>query len=461
MLTEINIDGLIGPTHHYGGLGIGNLASLEHRDQVSNPRQAAQEGLAKAKLVSDLGIPQFVWLPPRRPNSELLRSLGFSGSLNQQIAAAYQSAPRILSATFSSAFMWAANSATVTPAVDARDRCYHFSPANLISSLHRASEANERTPDIANIFSMVGKHLLHDPLPGIMSLRDEGAANHMRLSDSTGEIGFNIFVYGEDDSVEVNAVSESAAGTSMQDIPIFMPRQTKSASEAIARRHGLDPATTFFFRQHPRAISAGVFHNDVIATSHEGLLIHHEFAFIDADEPLARLEKMFAERVGKPLLRIVVSNNSLSLADAVKSYLFNSQLLSPQPGPGSYNKRQPRMVFLCPKQCTSIESADRLLKSFVADPSNPIDELKFVTIGQSMAGGGGPACLRLRVPADESTLSQLPCYGRMNDRLYEKLAAVIEKHYPDQLSLASFCDDRFIEHLETIAVALQEALCTD
>ncbi len=456
MLTEINIDGLIGPTHHYGGLGVGNLASLAHRDQISNPRQAALEGLAKAKLVSDLGIPQFVWLPPRRPNQQLLQSLGFSGQLNEQIAAAYQTAPRILSAAFSSAFMWVANSATVTPAADARDGRYHFTPANLISSLHRASEAIERKFGIANVFSIADWHLLHEPLPGITALRDEGAANHMRLSDSTGEIGFNIFVYGEDDSVDAKARDRDETDSNDQNSSVFMARQTKTASEAIARMHRLDPETTFFLRQHPKAISAGVFHNDVIATSNEGVLLHHELAFVDADAELARLEKVFAERVGKPLLRIVVSNDTLRLADAVKSYLFNSQLLTPQSR--SEESHSPRMVFVCPKQCQSIESADRLLKSFVADPSNPIDEVKFVAVGQSMAGGGGPACLRLRVPCDSRTLLQLPTIGRLSQRLYDDLAATIEKYYPDKVSLANFCDDRFMEHLEEIDVQLSKVV---
>lgn len=452
MLTEINIDGLIGPTHHYGGLGVGNLASIEHRNQVSNPRQAALEGLAKAKLVSDLGIPQFIWLPLHRPNRELLRALGFSGGFNEQILAAYQTAPGILSAAFSGAFMWAANAATVTPAVDASDGCYHFTPANLISSLHRASEARDRMLDIANTFSIHGFHSVHEPLPGITALRDEGAANHMRISDPTGEIGFNIFVYGEDDSPGARARDGDMIAQDREVRSNFMARHTKTASEAIARRHRLDPKTTFFLRQHPTAISAGVFHNDVIATSNEGLLIHHELAFIDADEELARLEREFAARVGQPLNRIVVSNDTLTLADAVRSYFFNSQLLSPPPR--SSESQQRRMVFLCPKQCEAIESANRLLQSLVADPSNPIDAVSFVAVGQSMAGGGGPACLRLRVPADSRTLSQLPFIGHMNHRLYDHLAAAIERYYPDQITLASFCDDRLIEQLDATEHAL-------
>lgn len=445
MLTEINIDGMIGPTHHYGGLGVGNIASHTHRNQISNPRQAALEGLEKAKRVSELGIPQYLWLPPVRPRLELLDAMGFQGSSHEQIVAAMATAPRVLSAAFSSAFMWAANSATVTPAVDAKDGCYHFTPANLISSLHRASEADERQLDLANIFSEVGRHRIHPPLPQITALRDEGAANHMRLCNTSGEIGFNIFVYGEDDSASTSALTN----------PKFMARQTRLACETIARRHQLNPATTFFLQQHPDAISAGVFHNDVIATSHEGVLIHHELAFLDAEAELARLEHAFLDRVGTAMVRIVVSRENLSMADAVQSYLFNSQLLTPAPD-GSQGS-SPRMVFLCPKQCESNTAANRVLRSIVADSKNPIDEVQFVSVGQSMSGGGGPACLRLRVPADARTLEQLPSMGKLNQRMYDKLKQAVEQVYPEKVSLEDFCDERFVEHLDQVQAVLQQA----
>jgi succinylarginine dihydrolase len=446
MLTEINIDGMIGPTHHYGGLGVGNLSSIEHRHHASNPRQAALEGLAKAKLVSDLGIPQFIWFPPCRPDRELLESLGFRGEFHEQIMAAFETAPDVLSAAFSSAFMWAANSATVTPAVDARDRRYHFTPANLISSLHRASEARYRMLDIANTFSDFDWHLVHEPLPGITVLRDEGAANHMRLSDPTGEIGFNVFVYGDDDSFRANPLRTQMPANSNS--TRFFARHTRTASETIARRHRLDPETTFFLQQHPTAIASGVFHNDVIATSHEDVMIHHELAYWAAEAELDRLERVFAERAGRPLNRFVVSNEAMSLNDAVKSYFFNSQLLSP---PSKQRERErPRMVLVCPKQCQTIASATRLIEQLVADPNNPIDDVMYVAIGQSMAGGGGPACLRLRVPTDNRTLLQLPTNAQLNVQLYDRLTALIEDHYPEHITLASFCDERFVEHLAEI-----------
>ncbi len=171
---------MIGPTHHYGGLGIGNVASLRHRHQVSNPRQAALEGLAKAKLISEMGIPQYILASTKSTESRVVESARFQGTHGEQIREAYHASPEVLSAAMSSAFMWAANSTTVSPAVDAQDNRYHFTPANLISSLHRASEASERRSDLQKMFADRDSFYIHEPLPCIHPLRDEGAANHMR-----------------------------------------------------------------------------------------------------------------------------------------------------------------------------------------------------------------------------------------------------------------------------------------
>jgi len=46
-VREVNFDGLIGPTHHYGGLASGNLASSRNALRKSNPREAALQGLEK------------------------------------------------------------------------------------------------------------------------------------------------------------------------------------------------------------------------------------------------------------------------------------------------------------------------------------------------------------------------------------------------------------------------------
>ena len=67
-LIEIQVDRLVGPTHHYGGLGVGNVASAQHAGQVSYPAAAAEQGLAKMRLVAALGAPQFILPPQPRPD---------------------------------------------------------------------------------------------------------------------------------------------------------------------------------------------------------------------------------------------------------------------------------------------------------------------------------------------------------------------------------------------------------
>ncbi len=423
MLTEINIDALVGPTHHFGGLGVGNMASLAHQQQVSHPKLAALEGVAKAALIASLGIPQFIWLPPLRPRFDLLSAFGFSGTADEQLSAARQAAPRALSAIYSSAFMWAANSATVSPVSDTSDKRLHITPANLISSWHRAGEASERTIDFEKLFNGLSNVVVHPALPSIVPLRDEGAANHMRLCDSSGLHGFNLFVYGEDE-LEPEPASK------------FLPRQTRAAFEAIARAHRLDPQTTVFLRQHPAAISAGVFHNDVIATSHQHLLIHHDLAFWNAEETLQRMENLFLAQTGQPLIRIVVSQDELPLEAAVQSYFFNSQLLTL---PGS-----DRMTIVCPTQCQSIPAARKLVDRLVAQSNIPIDSVHYVSLHESMANGGGPACLRLRIPVDVETLSNMNPALRMSERLADRLCEAIERWYPDRVEPHDLVDTDFI-----------------
>ena len=64
---EANIDSLVGPTHFFGGLSEGNIASQDSQYHVSHPKQAALEGLEKMKQLYDLGIKQLIFPPHERP----------------------------------------------------------------------------------------------------------------------------------------------------------------------------------------------------------------------------------------------------------------------------------------------------------------------------------------------------------------------------------------------------------
>ncbi|MGQ3230744.1 MAG: N-succinylarginine dihydrolase, partial [Blastomonas fulva] len=293
MLTEINFDGIIGPSHNYAGLSLGNIASASNSGAVSEPRAAALQGVAKMRANIALGLAQGFFLPLDRPNTGWLASLGCD------IASAE---PHIRAAAFSASSMWAANAATVSPAPDTADGRCHLTVANLVTMPHRSHEWTGTLAQLQLAFADTRHFAVHGPVPAPFG--DEGAANHMRLCDGHDGAGLEIFVYGK------------AGGP-------FPARQHIEAGKAIARRHGLAPDATLFLQQSETAIAAGAFHNDVVAVSNETVLFTHEQAFENRTEAYAEIRAAF------PAVQIVeVPASAVSLADAIKSYLFNAQLVS-------------------------------------------------------------------------------------------------------------------------------------
>ena len=433
LANEINFDGLIGPTHNYAGLSYGNLASQRHGGAVSNPRRAALEGLAKMKRVADLGIRQAV-LPPRtRPDLRSLRRLGFAGSDAQILDSARREDPVLLSACCSASSMWAANAATVCPSADACDGRVHFTPANLVTQFHRSVEAPETSRILGDVFKDETFFAHHDPLPASGQFGDEGAANHTRLAPAHGDAGLQIFVYGR-----------SAFGASADGPKKFPARQTLEASQAIARLHQLDPAATLFLRQHPAAIDAGAFHNDVVAVGNGNVLFFHELAFADSPS----IASPYRRATGREPVLVEVPDAEISLADAVRSYLFNSQLVTLPDG---------TMALICPAECGEITSTREFLAR-LPDLATPIRAVHFVDIRQSMNNGGGPACLRLRVVLTEAEQAAAAPGVFLTNALYEALCAWVQRHYRDRLSPDDLADPKLLEESRTALDELTKIL---
>src|SRR5262245_19935263 len=124
--SEVNFDGIVGPTHNYAGLSYGNIASIKNKLTVSNPKQAALEGLEKMKFLMDLGVPQAVLPPQERPHLPTLHALGYSGSDAEILSKVQKDDPLLLAACSSASSMWAANAATVSPGADTNDGRVHF-----------------------------------------------------------------------------------------------------------------------------------------------------------------------------------------------------------------------------------------------------------------------------------------------------------------------------------------------
>jgi succinylarginine dihydrolase len=417
--VEINFDGIPGPTHNYAGLARGNLAAERNAKLTANPREAALQGLAKMRALAARGYPQAVLPPHERPYLPALRELGFAGSDVDVITRAAREAPQLLAACSSAAAMWVANAATVSPSADTVDGRVHFTPANLCAHFHRSLEAPTTTRVLRAIFADPRCFVVHDPLPAAPQLGDEGAANHTRFASDEEKPGVEFFVYGRRAFGEGTAPSRHPA------------RQAAEASEAVARRHGIDHRRALFAQQDPTAIDAGVFHNDVIAVGSGTFLFCHAQAFVDQERVLSTLQKA----VGPAFEAVVVAEKELSVADAVSTYLFNSQLLRRDDG---------RYLLVAPAECSEHPAAAALVDRLVTSGS-PIAEVMTFDLRQSMRNGGGPACLRLRVELDARERGAVAASVFLDTALADALEAWIRRHYRDRIAPADLGDPSLVD----------------
>ena len=433
--VEVNFDGLVGPTHNFAGLSEGNIASIASRESVSHPREAALQGLRKMKTLADLGLAQAVLPPLERPSVNWLRTFGITGENDAAILArAAQDAPWLLAACSSASAMWTANAATMTPSCDSTTGRAHFSVANLGSKLHRAIEAPETQRTLERIFASPEHFVVHSPLGGGEAMRDEGAANHTRLAAAPGDAGTHVFVYGA-----------TLSGSGQSGPQRFPARQTLEASQAIARRHGIPAERAVFVQQNPDAIDAGVFHNDVIAVGHQNVLLYHELAFAAGPEALDRIAA--ASETG--LIFIPCPSEAVCLHDAVKSYVFNSQLVSLPDG---------RMALIAPQESADNPATARFIEQMVAAPTNPVDAVKFLDLRQSMRNGGGPACLRLRVVLNAAERSALAGRVWLDDALHADLERWITRHYRETLTFRDLADPALLTEVRTALDELTQVL---
>jgi len=412
MIREINFDGLIGPSHNYAALSLGNLASARHGGATSRPRAAALQGIAKMRFVMGLGLTQGFLLPLDRPNVTCLRAMGFAGNDDAVIATAAAADPRLFAMAFSASSMWTANAATVSPAGDTADGRCHISTANLSRMTHRSIEHPETHAQLAIAFANAA-FAVHAALPPAFG--DEGAANHMRLCAAHNAPGVEIFVYGEEGGR-------------------FPARQNRRASEAIARRHRVRQA--LFVAQSQTAIDAGAFHNDVVAVANGNVLFAHEYAFADAAGLKADIARLMPEAV-----YVEVPASTVSLEDAIRSYLFNSQLLTLPDG---------NMAFVLPREAEEMPSVKAYLSDLVAG-NGPIRAAHFVDVRESMQNGGGPACLRLRVVADPAHVD--PRF-LLDQAKADRLERLVERWWPEHIGPSDIANPALWSQVRAARTAL-------
>jgi succinylarginine dihydrolase len=405
---------------------------------AANPRAAALQGLEKMRSLSKLGIPQGVFAPHLRPNLEILRTLGFTGSDSAVLDKAWSDAPDIVSKCYSASPMWTANAATVSPAADTADGKTHFTAANLCRMFHRSYESKFTSRLLQTIFSDEQHFQHHDALPAGHFFGDEGAANHTRLAENHGAQGLEFFVYGE-----------TAFDTGAPRPINFPARQSKEASQAIARLHGLNPNNTVFAQQNPDVIDAGVFHNDVIAVGTTSLLFYHQAAFLNSEKVIEEIKQKYQ---GDSFYALEVKDSEVSVQDAIQTYLFNTQLLDCSESGGSK-----QFLLIAPTECEENPAVADYLASVVASLA-PIKEVRYFDLRESMKNGGGPACLRLRVALSQAQIDSIQPRVLLNDALYNDLKLWIERHYRDRLSFEDLRDPKLVIELKAAAAELEPIL---
>lgn len=410
---EVNLDGLVGPTHNYSGLSWGNEASLHFYNEPSNPRQAALQGLVKMKFMLDLGLKQGLLPPQERPLFPYLRKLGFQGT-NEAILEQTKKHPKLISAVSSASSMWAANAATVTPSIDSAAKRVQFTPANLISKLHRSLETSATQDALKLIFPNPVFFQHHDPLPSNEIFSDEGAANHIRLAKTHADPGVNLFAFGS------SRFSKNAQA------PVKYPaRQSKEATEALIRLHQIYDKQTLIAQMNPKAIDEGVFHLDVIATGNENLLFLHEEAFVNTKEVIDQLTQKLETHSDGRLIPLIVPKHEISLGTAVSTFLFNSQIVTLPDG---------QMTLIAPAECQKDPDVKGFLDHIEQDAGNPIKDIYYLDLKQSMQNGGGPACLRLRTVLNETEFAEMNKELLLTEELYNKLVAWVTQHYRESLT---------------------------
>ena len=419
--TEVNFDGLVGPTHNYGGLAHGNLASAGNEGKVSNPREAALQGLSKMRSLLRMGLVQGVLPPQERPHVPSLRKMGFTGTDAEVVATAARANPLLLANVSSASCMWTANAATVSPSADTGDGKVHFTPANLSSHFHRSLEAETTTRVLRAIFADQKHFTVHAAVP-FHTFGDEGAANHCRLAPSHGERGLEVFVYGK------SAFAKDGQGG-------FSARQAMEASHIVATQHQLwTGGGALLAQQSKTAIDAGAFHNDVVAVSNGPALMFHANAFEQRDAFLDSLKRACATKGFDPIL-LEASEEELTLPEAVKSYLFNSQILTLPSG---------AMALILPHEVEETPRAKAFVDRVLAT-NGPVREAHYFDLRQSMRNGGGPACLRLRVVLTVDERAALGNRGLVDEARIDALEAIVRRHYRDRLAPADLADPLLLD----------------
>jgi succinylarginine dihydrolase len=174
-------------------------------------------------------------------------------------------------------------------------------------------------------------------------------------------------------------------------------------------------------------------------------LFFHEQAFYQKEAGFKELQEKFGSQ---PLHFIEVPTAEVSVQDAVKTYLFNTQIITLPDGD---------MTIIAPTECQENEAVKRYLDKLVT-LGTPIKSVNYFDVKQSMRNGGGPACLRLRVAMNDQELEAVNQNTLINDTQFTRLNAWVDKHYRDELSEDDLRDPQLLIESRTALDELTQIL---
>ncbi len=416
--VTLNLDGLVAPTHNYAALAHGNLPAASSRYKVAFPRAAGLEVLAKIRFCHRMGSPQAILPPQELPDLEALRAAGFTGRDQKVIEQAYRQNPHLLYQCYSTTSLWTAHAATVSPSADSGDRRVHITPANLRAQGRRPGELAHVERMLRTVFPQRRYFRHHPALSVKRRFSDEGSVNWMRMAVAQEGSGLEMFVYGQPPRDKGDRRPRK-----------YPARQSFEASQQLIKRHGLDERHAILIQQNPEVMEQGAFHNDMMALAHQNVLIYHEKAFANSHKVLRGIRRRLTQEADRPIYLIQIPESRLTAAEAIKTFLFNSQLLRRPDG---------SMVLLSPADCQA-PSVKKVIHDIVQG-DNPIRQVYYVSLNKSMAQGGGPSRLRLPVTLTEEELAAVHPGFLLNDLKICLLEEWVRDHFRERLPIEDLRD---------------------
>jgi succinylarginine dihydrolase len=134
----------------------------------------------------------------------------------------------------------------------------------------------------------------------------------------------------------------------------------------------------------------------------------------------------------------------VSLQEAIRTYLFNAQLITVPDG---------SMALIVPDDCRASASVWNWCTAMLAS-NGPIRAVVPVDVRQSMANGGGPACLRLRIVCDPRTVD--PRF-LLDEAKADMIARVIAETWPEQIDPADIGSESLARQVVAARMALLNA----